>query len=225
MRAGRSGMDAAVAGRPRPAALHGPARLVGLLLRTRPGDRVGGEQLRGSGLEQHDVDRELGVVYTRRAFANGMIKNSKTRPSTRAVPLQAKALSRSTACRPRSSDPVPERARQQDRLPRLRPPPLATRADRRRHRTHSRPLRPAPHLRHLRAPRRRSGVRRLALHRLEHRDDRSPRRPPGPARAASTQSRFSTRSRSNGRWTLRGRRTEAGKRAQQQRFEALSETD
>jgi len=44
------------------------------------------------GLEQHDVDCELGVVYVRRAYANGRIKNTKTRLSTRAVPLQAKAV-------------------------------------------------------------------------------------------------------------------------------------
>jgi len=44
------------------------------------------------GLEQHDGDRQAGVVYVRRAFANGRIKNTKTRLSTRAVPLQAKAL-------------------------------------------------------------------------------------------------------------------------------------
>ena len=44
------------------------------------------------GLEQHDVDREAGVVYVRRAFANGRIKHTKTRLSTRAVTLQAKAV-------------------------------------------------------------------------------------------------------------------------------------
>jgi integrase len=44
------------------------------------------------GLEQHDVDRVAGVVYVRRAFANGRIKHTKTRLSTRAVPLQAKAV-------------------------------------------------------------------------------------------------------------------------------------
>ena len=43
-------------------------------------------------LEQHDVDRELGVVYVRRAYANGRLKQTKTRLSNRAVPLQAKAL-------------------------------------------------------------------------------------------------------------------------------------
>jgi len=44
------------------------------------------------GLEQRDVDRRLGVVYVRRAFANGRLKQTKTRLSNRAVPLQAKAL-------------------------------------------------------------------------------------------------------------------------------------
>jgi integrase len=44
------------------------------------------------GLEQRDVDRQLGVVYVRRAYANGRLKHTKTRLSTRAVPLQAKAL-------------------------------------------------------------------------------------------------------------------------------------
>ena len=44
------------------------------------------------GLDKRDVDRQLGVVYVRRAYANGRIKNTKTRLSTRAVPLQAKAL-------------------------------------------------------------------------------------------------------------------------------------
>jgi len=44
------------------------------------------------GLDRRDVDRQLGVVYVRRAFANGRLKHTKTRLSTRAVPLQAKAL-------------------------------------------------------------------------------------------------------------------------------------
>ena len=44
------------------------------------------------GLEQRDVDRQAGVIYVRRAYANGRIKHTKTRLSTRAVPLQAKAL-------------------------------------------------------------------------------------------------------------------------------------
>ena len=44
------------------------------------------------GLEWRDVDRDAGVVYVRRAFANGRLKHTKPRLSNRAVPLQAKAL-------------------------------------------------------------------------------------------------------------------------------------
>jgi integrase len=44
------------------------------------------------GLERRDLDRDVGVVYVRRAFANGRLKRTKTRLSNRAVPLQAKAL-------------------------------------------------------------------------------------------------------------------------------------
>src|ERR671936_1082877 len=44
------------------------------------------------GLDKRDVDRQLGVVYVRRAYANGRLKHTKTRLSTRAVPLQAKAV-------------------------------------------------------------------------------------------------------------------------------------
>ena len=44
------------------------------------------------GLEQRDVDRQLGIIHVRRAYANGRLKHTKTRLSTRAVPLQAKAL-------------------------------------------------------------------------------------------------------------------------------------
>ena len=44
------------------------------------------------GLDVRDVDGRAGVVYVRRAYANGRLKHTKTRLSTRAVPLQAKAL-------------------------------------------------------------------------------------------------------------------------------------
>src|SRR6266540_3698680 len=44
------------------------------------------------GLERRDIDRDAGVIYVRRAFANGRLKHTKTRLSNRAVPLQAKAL-------------------------------------------------------------------------------------------------------------------------------------
>src|SRR6266511_2871170 len=43
-------------------------------------------------LEHRDLDREARVVYVRRAFAHGRLQGTKTRRSTRAVPLQAIAL-------------------------------------------------------------------------------------------------------------------------------------
>ncbi len=43
-------------------------------------------------LEHGDVDRRAGVVQIRRAYANGRVKQTKTRLSRRAVPLQAVAL-------------------------------------------------------------------------------------------------------------------------------------
>src|SRR6266496_4935319 len=64
--------------------VYGPMVIFGAATGLRPSELFG--------LEQHDVDREAGVVYVRRAFANGRIKNTKTRLSTRAVPLQAKAF-------------------------------------------------------------------------------------------------------------------------------------
>ena len=64
--------------------VYGPMVVFGAATGLRPSELFG--------LEQHDVDREAGVVYVRRAFANGRIKHTKTRLSTRAVPLQAKAV-------------------------------------------------------------------------------------------------------------------------------------
>jgi integrase len=64
--------------------VYGPMVIFGAATGLRPSELFG--------LEQHDVDRELGVVYVRRAYANGRIKNTETRLSTRAVPLQAKAV-------------------------------------------------------------------------------------------------------------------------------------
>jgi integrase len=64
--------------------VYGPMVIFGAATGLRPSELFG--------LEQHDVDRDPGVVYVRRAFANGRIKNTKTRLSTRAVPLQAKAV-------------------------------------------------------------------------------------------------------------------------------------
>src|SRR5580692_3239048 len=65
-------------------AIYGPMIIFGVATGLRPSELFG--------LEQHDVDRELGVVYVRRAYANGRIKPTKTRLSNRAAPLQAKAL-------------------------------------------------------------------------------------------------------------------------------------
>jgi len=64
--------------------VYGPMVIFGAATGLRPSELFG--------LEQHDLDREAGVVFVRRAFANGRIKNTKTRLSTRAVPLQAKAV-------------------------------------------------------------------------------------------------------------------------------------
>jgi integrase len=57
------------------------------------------------GLDQRDVDRGVGVVYVCRAYANGQLKHTKTRLSTRAVPLQAKALAALDAL-PASDNPI-----------------------------------------------------------------------------------------------------------------------
>jgi integrase len=64
--------------------IHGPMIVFGVATGLRPAELFA--------LEQHDVDRELGVVYVRRAYANGQLKPTKTRLSNRAVPLQAKAV-------------------------------------------------------------------------------------------------------------------------------------
>ena len=64
--------------------VYGPMVIFGAATGLRPSELFG--------LEQHDIDHEAGVVYVRRAYANGRIKNTKTRLSTRAVPLQAKAF-------------------------------------------------------------------------------------------------------------------------------------
>ena len=176
-------------------------------------------------LEQGDVDRAAGVFQVRRAYANGRVKQTKTRLSRRAVPLQAIALQALDQLRPRRRQPaaVSEHARRPPRLPQLQPPPLEAGPEDGRDRAAARPLRPAPHLRHLRAPRRRAGVRPLALHGHQHRDDRPPLRPPRSRqlpvrRLASRRARPRT---GGGRWVDVG--PEACKAAQRLGFQALQE--
>ncbi len=149
--------------------------------------------------------------------------STKTRLSTRAVPLQAKAVEALDRL-PASANPilVSERAWRQDRLPDLRTQALAAGADQGRHRAGPRALRLAPHLRDVRAARRRTGVRGLALHRLEHRDDRPPLRPPRPRQPRA-------RGHADGRAHARAGRgrcvdveRKTRKRAQQQQFAASS---
>ena len=146
------------------------------------------------GLEQRDVDRQLGVVYVRRAYANGRLKYTKTRLSTRGAAASQGARSARPATRIGQSDPVSEHARRQDRLPDLRPQALAAGTDKGRNRVRPWPLRPASHLRDLRATGRRAGVHCLPLHGHEHRDDRPSLRPsrqrqPRPCRRAPRRAR------------------------------------
>jgi integrase len=57
-------------------------------------------------LEQGDIDHAAGVVQIRRAYANGRVKQTKTRLSRRAVPLQAIALEALDQLPPREDSPL-----------------------------------------------------------------------------------------------------------------------
>jgi integrase len=57
-------------------------------------------------LEHGDVDYEAGVVHVRRAYANGRVKQTKTRLSRRAVPLQAIALEAFDQLHPQRDSPL-----------------------------------------------------------------------------------------------------------------------
>jgi integrase len=99
------------------------------------------------GLDRRDVDRQLGVVYIRRAYANGRLKHTKTPLSAGGAATGEGAGSARPAPRIRQPDPISEPARRQDRLPDLRPQALAACTAQGRNRPDPRPLRPAPHLR------------------------------------------------------------------------------
>ena len=131
-------------------------------------------------LEQRDVDRALGVVYVRRAYANGRLKHTKTRLSTRAVPLQAKALE--------ALDRLPP-SRSSQLFPNSRGGYIDFRSFGRRHWKPAQATAGIEPLRHLytcATLTRRSPcapgcrVRGLPLHGLEHRDDRPSLRTPRP---------------------------------------------
>jgi integrase len=64
--------------------VYGPMMVFAAATGLRPGEWIA--------LELRDLDREARVVYVRRAFAHGRLTRTKTRRSTRAVPLQAIAL-------------------------------------------------------------------------------------------------------------------------------------
>jgi integrase len=94
-------------------AVTGPMVVFGAATGLRPAELVA--------LEQRDVDRPGGVVYVRRQFVRGQVKQPKTRRSIRAVPLQVAALEaldllpdRRAVAAPRSTP----RAHRHARLPR-----------------------------------------------------------------------------------------------------------
>jgi integrase len=132
-------------------------------------------------LEHRDIDRAAGVVYVRRAYANGRLKHTKTRLSTRAVPLQLIALEALDRL-PVSENPILFPNSRQGRIDfrSFGRRHWKTRSDSCRYRAAPSSLRPASHLRDLRVESRRLGVRGVALHGVEHRDDRLPLRTPRP---------------------------------------------
>jgi len=64
--------------------VHGPMIIFAAATGLRPSEWIA--------LEHRDLDRDARVAYVRRAFAHGRLQRTKTRRSTRAVPLQALAL-------------------------------------------------------------------------------------------------------------------------------------
>jgi integrase len=130
-------------------------------------------------LEQRDIDRALGVVYVRRAYAPTQAHQDAAEHARRSAPGEsARGTQLPTSARELAA--LPELAWQLHRLPSLRPPPLEAGSGEGRNRAATSSLRPASHLRHLRPPGRGLGVRGLPLHGLEHRNDRPSLRTPRP---------------------------------------------
>ena len=158
-------------------AVTGPMVVFGAATGLRPAELVA--------LERRDVDRTGGVVYVRRQFVRGRVKQPKTRRSIRAVPLQSAALNaldRLSETEGPLLFPAP-RGGHID-LHNFRPR-LAAGADRSGHRSGPPAVRLAPHLRHLRAPRGHLDLRPVPFHGRESGNDRSPLRPPRPRWARS----------------------------------------
>jgi integrase len=63
---------------------YGPMIVFAAATGLRPGEWIA--------LEHRDIDRDVRIVYVRRAFVHGRLKSPKTRRSMRAVPLQSIAL-------------------------------------------------------------------------------------------------------------------------------------
>src|SRR6266545_2499644 len=70
--------------------IYGPMVVFAAATGLRPGEWIA--------LEQRDLDPEVRVVYVRRAFAHGRLKNPKTRRSMRAVRSSRSRWTRSTGC-------------------------------------------------------------------------------------------------------------------------------
>jgi len=75
--------------------VYGPMVIFGAATGLRPSELFG--------LEQHDLDREAGVVYVRRAFANGRSRTPRPGSARARFGCKRKRLRRSTGCRPRST--------------------------------------------------------------------------------------------------------------------------
>ena len=158
-------------------AVTGPMVVFGAASGLRPAELVA--------LEQRDVDRTGGVVYVRRQLVRGRVKQTKTRRSVRAVPLQSAALDALDRL-PETEGPLLFPALHGGhidlhnfRARHWRPAQTALGID---------PIRRPYDLRHTYAtfgPRGHLDLRPVAVHGREPGDDRSPLRPSRPRRPRS----------------------------------------